>query len=387
MLFLHNVLTLALEAAPWLVLGLLLGGLMKALIPTTLLHKHLRGDGLGSVLKAALLGAPLPLCSCGVIPAAVGLRKAGASKPATTSFLVSTPETGIDSISLTYAMMGGFMALARPIAALFSAIVTGLLVSRFDKEQHLAPLTNDMANEKSHHHEHNHGHEHNHHHHGHGHTHHHHHSEHLDCCDPYEEPNTNTASPSPHFLQQAREGIQYAFSTLLNEIVFWLFIGLLFAAAIQTWLPADFLAQWGHGLVAMLVMLLVGIPMYICATASTPIAAGLIMAGVSPGAALVFLLAGPATNISTLGVISKQLGKRSMLLYLIGVTISAVSAGLLVDVLLHLWQVDMQMALHDDHTGMPAFFAWASLLLLVALSLRNVAKTYQQRLLSLSHTH
>ena len=131
-LFFQNLLSLSLEAAPWLVLGLTLGGLMKALIPAAFLERHLKGSDLGSITKATLLGAPLPLCSCGVIPAALGLRKAGASKPATTAFLVSTPETGVDSISITYALMGPFMAVVRPIAALFSAIAAGLLVALFD---------------------------------------------------------------------------------------------------------------------------------------------------------------------------------------------------------------------------------------------------------------
>ena len=136
MLFLTNFLELALEAAPWLVFGLLLGGLVGSVIPTSFLERHLSGDGIGSILKATVLGAPLPLCSCGVIPAAMGLRRAGASKPATAAFLVSTPETGVDSISITYALLGPVMAVVRPIAALSSAITTGLLVAMFDREEH-----------------------------------------------------------------------------------------------------------------------------------------------------------------------------------------------------------------------------------------------------------
>ena len=135
MSFLQNLLDLSLEAAPWLVMGFVLGGLMKALIPTEFLQRHLSGNGFGSISKAALLGAPLPLCSCGVIPAALGLRKAGASKPATASFLVSTPETGIDSISITYALMGPLMAIVRPIAALASALTAGSLVALFDRKE------------------------------------------------------------------------------------------------------------------------------------------------------------------------------------------------------------------------------------------------------------
>ena len=132
--FWQNLLELSLEAAPWLVFGLALGGLMKALIPTAFLQRHLSGSGFPSIAKATLLGAPLPLCSCGVIPAALGLREAGASKPATAAFLVSTPETGVDSMTVTYALMGPFMAVVRPISALVSAMVSGLLVATFDPE-------------------------------------------------------------------------------------------------------------------------------------------------------------------------------------------------------------------------------------------------------------
>ncbi|HHJ19579.1 MAG TPA: permease, partial [Gammaproteobacteria bacterium] len=259
--FLQNLLDLSLEAAPWLVLGLALGGLMKALIPTEFLQKHLRGEGLAAISKAALLGAPLPLCSCGVIPVALGLRKAGASKSATTSFLVSTPETGIDSISITYALMGPFMAVVRPVAALSSALVTGLLVAFFDAS---LSSTNPLESKVT-----------------------------QSGCEasPAQEPRCCSSSSAccesegdndeplgMGWRQKAWEGIHYAFTRLLDDIWLWLAFGMLFAATSKTFLPPDFLAQWGQGATAMLVMLLAGIPMYICATASTPVAAGLMIA-------------------------------------------------------------------------------------------------------------
>jgi uncharacterized membrane protein YraQ (UPF0718 family) len=337
---------------------------MKALIPTDFLHKHLSGQGIGAIIKAALLGAPLPLCSCGVIPAAIGLRKAGASKPATASFLVSTPETGVDSISITYAMMGGFMAIVRPIAALISAIVAGLLVGLFDRED--AKESCDTA------------------------THAHSHTNAANCCASKEavEPSCcssqpvaeqsccGSASPTPRtsFINKAWEGIHYAFTQLLNDIALWLFIGMLFAAAVKTFMPPDFLAQWGQGLPAMLIMLLAGIPMYICATASTPVAAGLMLAGVSPGVALVLLLTGPATNISTLGVIHKEMGSRSMWLYLAGTSITALLAGLLVDAIVQNGDIDMIAQLHEHHESLPAVIAWGALVLLILLVLYNKLK-------------
>lgn len=344
-LFFQNLLSLSLEAAPWLVLGLTLGGLMKALIPAAFLERHLKGSDLGSITKATLLGAPLPLCSCGVIPVALGLRKAGASKPATTAFLVSTPETGVDSISITYALMGPFMAVVRPIAALFSAIVAGLLVALFDAE---------ASGEKPK-------------------------SEPVTCCgcEPKKtsisEPGccAHESPPAPNPAGKAWEGIRYAFTSLLDDIVFWLVIGMLFAAATKTFLPADFLAQWGQGITAMLVMLLAGIPMYICATASTPVAAGLMIAGVSPGVALVLLLTGPATNISTLGVIGRELGWRTMWIYLAAVGVTAILAGLIVDAVVNAIQLNIPAQLQYAHSSLPVWLEWGTLLLLVAIALRS----------------
>ena len=334
--FFQNLLTLSLEAAPWLVLGLALGGLMKALIPTQFLKRHLSGSGFSSITKATVLGAPLPLCSCGVIPAALGLREAGASKPATAAFLVSTPETGVDSMTVTYALMGPFMAIVRPISALASAMVSGLLVATFDPED--KRQTPEVSTSSS-------------------------------CCASKQTPPPQDES----WLRRAWGGIHYAFTRLLDDIIMWLAIGMLFAAASKTFIPTDFLAQWGQGIPAMLVMVAAGIPMYICATASTPIAAGLLMAGVSPGVALVLLLTGPATNVSTLGVISQELGKRSMWLYLSGVVVTALIAGVTTNALISAFEIDVITQVQAGHSSFPAWLAWASLALLMAIVFRNIA--------------
>jgi uncharacterized membrane protein YraQ (UPF0718 family) len=364
MIFIQNLLDLLLEASPWLVLGLALGGAMKALIPTTFLQRHLKGQGLVAIIKAAILGAPLPLCSCGVIPAALGLRKAGASKPATTSFLVSTPETGIDSISITYALLGPFMAIVRPIAALISALVAGLLVAIYDPEKELdhkismnhkktdccghscsSEETHDEATV----------------------------SEYVSaCCDTTDVDQTQFTKKS--WLYSVMEGIRYAFTQLLDDIVTWLIIGLIFAALVKTYLPPDFIGQWGTGITAMLIMLLAGIPMYICATASTPVAAGLMMSGVSPGVALVLLLTGPATNISTLGIIRRELGKQTMWLYLLGVGATAITSGLLVDYIVGTWNINMDIQYHS-HEESTLWLQWGALLFLTGIiSLRWLNK-------------
>ena len=377
--FLKNLLELCLEAAPWLVLGLIIGGLIKALIPTALLQRHLRGNGFLSVVKAALFGAPLPLCSCGVIPAALGLRRAGASKPATVAFLVATPETGVDSVSISYALLGPFMAIVRPIAAITSAITAGLLVGKAEEKETL--IATSMASSSS---------------------------KETSCCGsdkpekvvaktsccgsnkveakPAKETDSccgtsdNTSNGSSQeiameshpdsFLHKAWDGVVYSFTDLFDKVLFWLMIGLVFAALVQTFVPVTFLAEWGSGLPAMLLMLVVGIPMYVCATASTPIAAGLLLAGVSPGTAMVFLMAGPATNISTLGVIGKELGKRSLIAYVGGVTVVALITGLIVDFLISKFNIDVQGQIAHSHEMVPAVIAWAALLLLVGVVLK-----------------
>ncbi len=423
--FLGNLLALSLEAAPWLVLGLVIGGLIKALIPTSFLQRHLSGNGFSAIFKAALFGAPLPLCSCGVIPAALGLRQAGASRPATVSFLVSTPETGIDSVSISYALLGPFMAVVRPVAAIASAITAGLLVGKTEDDGEIK-TSRLQVDEKS--------------------------SKGLEkvesCCDtqtqedasaccssekqalkpsccsakPVKEvkevsccgseaisetmkdtsscgstvslASTETATDAccgtntvatrnaccgtseqgikkpETFLQKAWDGIVYSFVDLFDKVLFWLVIGLVFAALVKTFVPMTFLAEWGSGLPAMLVMLVIGIPMYVCATASTPIAAGLLLAGISPGTAMVFLMAGPATNISTLGVIGKELGKRSLYAYLTGVGVITLLTGFIVDYLVKLWHIDVQAQIAHSADMVPPVIAWATLLLLIAVVLK-----------------
>ena len=376
-IFLENLLELCLEAAPWLVLGLVIGGLIKALVPTSFLNKHLSGNGFLSVSKAALFGAPLPLCSCGVIPAALGLRRAGASKPATISFLVSTPETGVDSVTISYALLGPFMAIVRPIAAIISAITAGMLVSKSDETVTSSSHTHDQTSsccetEKV--------------------------ASTESCCSSEAVTATSTTSccdsadkkdavSSPQdasccssdacdmtpdlksngFVSEAWAGIKYSFNTLFVDVLFWLVIGLVFAALVKTFVPVTFLAEYGSGLPAMLIMLVIGIPMYVCATASTPIAAGLLLAGVSPGTAMVFLMAGPATNISTLGVIGKELGKQPLIAYLVGVGLITLLTGFAVDAIVEQWNINVQAQIAHSQDLVPAVIAWASLLLLVAV--------------------
>ncbi|MCF1430101.1 MAG: SO_0444 family Cu/Zn efflux transporter [Shewanella sp.] len=444
MLF-ENFLELFLESAPWLLLGLVLAGLLKMFVPMTWMQKQLGGHDLKTTIKAAMFGAPLPLCSCGVIPAAVGLRRAGASKAATTSFMVSTPETGIDSVSISYVLLGPFMAIVRPIAAVISAVVAGLLVGRDDDDGKPAqpvqaqlksqtqtvptsscssqakteprseaktgcgskpesalvikpsssrcsaapsamiePVSPDSSSagsccsskaahetkaascchsaaETLAYHDHGAPDTHSDEHHSHKHGKH----EQGACCSNTED--TTAMLRGTSVLYRIAKGLQFAATDLVRDTTVWLLMGLFFAALVQTYVPGDFLAKWGNGILAMLVMVTISIPMYICATASTPIAAGLLLAGVSPGAVLVFMMAGPATNIATLGVVTKELGKRALYSYLGGVVGVAMVSGVLVNYLVDTFGFVVMPQIGEHYELLPDWVVAASGLLLAFL--------------------
>jgi uncharacterized membrane protein YraQ (UPF0718 family) len=319
MLLFENFTALFIEAAPWLVLGLAVAAVMKLFIPNQIMAKHLGKPGFLSTIKAALFGAPLPLCSCGVIPAALALRRSGASKAATTSFLISTPETGIDSVTISYALLGPFMAIIRPLAAVTSAITAGILVGKDEKL--IETMHNEAQFEDS-------------------------------CC-------TNLATPvQENLIIRLRKVFQFTFVDLVRDIVIWLLIGLTFAAAIKTYLPNEFLLQWGDGFLAFVVMAVIGVPMYICATASTPIAAGLLFSGVSPGATLIFMLVGPATNIATVGLVKSELGNRALAAYLGSLISVSFAFGYLTNYLVGLWNIDLLAQADHGHSLIPLPLAY-----------------------------
>lgn len=321
---------LVVESAPWLLLGYFIAGVIKQVIPSEWVKKQLAKPGLLSITKGALIGAPLPLCSCGVIPTALAVRKAGASKGATASFLVATPETGVDSIAFSYAMLGPIFAIARPISALISAVIAGVLVHKFD--------TDDVVAEPA--------------------------PVPKSCCS-MSKPN---AEPEPPTLgERLVQAVQYGYGRMIADTAKWLFIGLTAAALVTAYVPQSFFLQWGDGVIAMLIMVIVGLPMYICATASTPVAASFLFAGLSPGAALVFMLTGPATNIATMGVIREQLGNRSLVAYLIGVIATAITAGLVLNQLYGVfgWELELAAMSHGEETALWRQIAAIALSLLV----------------------
>jgi len=377
--FINNFIELSAEASPWLLLGLLIAGLMKAWVPSKILSKHL-GKGKSAVVKAALIGAPLPLCSCGVIPVATELRRSGASAPATASFLVATPETGIDSVSVSYALLGPVFAVYRPFAAIMSAIITGLLVSTVKSESIKSPdikseqatssccSSNSIKEEST-----------------------------SSCCStkpqtkevkPEAEANsccsiaavsiaeTTTVQPGSldNIVEKTKTGVYYAATKLIDDIIIWLAIGLVFAAIVRTFLPQEFLLSYGSGLPAMLLMIAISIPMYICATASTPIAAGFIMAGLSPGTALVFMMAGPATNISTLGVIRNEMGSAVLVRYLLGVALCAIGFATLLDLGLNFFAIDITEQMSHSHEMLPQWFGLSCAALITFLAIKPIRK-------------
>jgi uncharacterized membrane protein YraQ (UPF0718 family) len=359
-----NFIALSAEASPWLLLGLLIAGLMKAWVPSKVLSKHL-GHGKLAIIKAALIGAPLPLCSCGVIPVATELRRSGASASATSSFLVATPETGIDSVSVSYALLGPVFAVYRPIAAIMSAIITGWLVSTISEDKVSNKSADNDASSKTCC-----------------------RKQSSDirlaekvtevkptCCSSKKDTVTQAQNSDKNkFISKTKQGVYYASTKLIDDIILWLFVGLIFAALVRTFLPQEFLLSYGSGLPAMLLMIVISIPMYICATASTPIAAGFIMAGLSPGTALVFMMAGPATNISTLGVIRNEMGSAVLIRYLLGVALSAIGFALLLDYAVNFYGINISDQMKHSHEILPEWFGLSCAAVIVFLSIKPLRR-------------
>lgn len=283
---LHGLLELALEAAPWILLGLLLSALVRAWLPESWLRAQLGAGGRWTLLKASLLGAPLPLCSCGVLPLAGSLQQGGASRGAVVSFVVATPETGPDSLAVTWGLLGPVWAVLRPVAAVMVSLACGLGVGR-------EAVT-------------------------------------VSGAVPSPAP-AGSAVPSADWRQRLAGGMGYAFGDLWDDIWHWLLLGLALAAAVAMWVPPETMAELGSGVWAMLAVLLLGIPLYVCATAATPMAVGMLLAGMSPGVVLVFLLTAPATNLALLVWLRRVYGAAVLWRYLLSLSLTAIALGLLVD--------------------------------------------------------
>ena len=369
----YEIWVLVCEMAPYLLLGFLLAGLMHEFVPKSLSRRYLSGRSMKSVLWAALFGVPLPLCSCGVIPTAMGLRREGAGKGATIAFLIATPQTGVDSIVATYSLMGLPFALIRPLVAMVTAVMGGWLVNATDNE--ILAVRSPQKHEEEHHdcccgkhHEEKHSHgcccgEH-------------HEEEHHDCCcgKHHEEKHSHGCCCGEHkrnIWHRLGDAMTYAFVEMMGDIGKWLLVGLAVAGIITALVPDTWFAVFqGNSLLSILFVLLLSIPMYLCATGSIPIAVALMLKGLTPGAALVLLMAGPASNAASIVVIRKELGWRTLLVYLGSIVLGAVVFGLAIDLLLpEAW---FTQALHLTDHGCeegPGLFSIVSTLVLALLLL------------------
>lgn len=287
------------EMSPYLLLGFLLAGMMHVFIPGAVYSRYLAGHSFRSVVYAALFGIPLPLCSCGVIPTAMSLRREGASKGAAVSFLTATPQTGVDSIIATYSLMGLPFAIVRPIAALTTALFGGHLVNVLDKE-HDQAVEVAKADDSG-----------------------------CSCHDHHDD------GEHLSFGGKIKAALRYAFLEMMEDIGKWLVVGLIVAGLITVFVPDSFFAVFkDNTMLSMLLVLCIAIPMYICATGSIPIAVALMMKGLTPGAALVLLMAGPACNVASILVINKVLGRKTLIIYVLSIVFGSIVFGIGIDQLL-----------------------------------------------------
>ncbi len=300
-------------SAPFLMLGMILSGFIHVFISTDKIKKAMGGKGLSGIIKSAFLGIPLPLCSCAVIPTAATLKKNGASNSATSAFLISTPESGVDSIAMTYGMMDLPMTIIRPIAAFFSAFTAGVMQMFFNKEEIV------IEEEKK------------------------------SCCSK-----SSKKEKDESFSGKIKAMFKFSFFELMDDFAFWLTLGLIAGAVISFVVPDNFF-EGLNGFTGRLAILAIGIPLYICASATTPVAAALVMKGMSPGMALMILLVGPATNISNILVIGKYIGKKGVVINVIAIVLVALIMSFITDYLYTAfsWPVSFKVSTHDhEHVSM-----------------------------------
>jgi len=375
--FLETLWSLSLAMAPYILFGLFFAGLLHELVPDSIVTKHLGKDNVTSVVKSTIFGIPLPVCSCGVIPLATSIKKSGASKGATLSFLISTPITGVDSIMATYGIFGWIFTVYRAITSMIIAMVAGILTNIFDKDTSTGSVTENQntikvdmestptmtfstlkpvgADSISA----------------------------LDTQKEEESCGTGEGSCCASSSEEKKafsflRAMQYAFTTLLGDIAKPLFWGLIIGALITVAIPenlAELLSD--NSWLSYLLVIIIAVPMYVCATASLPIAAGLMLSGVSAGAAFVFLSAGPATNTVTIGVVKKMLGTKSLVIYLGSIVIGSIVFGLGLDYIFDASAIDPASLIHMDEEG--GIIATVSSVVLWGLVLYYMIKPYFEK--------
>ncbi len=311
-------------SSPYLLLGLVVAGFLHETMKSMWPKKIIKGRGVASVFWASILGIPLPLCSCSVIPAVAALKQSGASNESTSAFLIATPESGIDSIMMTHSMMDLPMTIMRPFIAFITAFSAGILQCLFQ--------TNIIVSDKS-------------------------------------APIEKSSKLQGHFIANS---LCYAFGKLINDLSIWLTLGMLLGALISTIVPEDFFSGLNPHL-GRLTVIFVGIPFYICATSSTPIAASLILKGMSPGLALLFLLVGPATNISNLLVLQKYLGKKAVFINLAVIALLSLGFSYLIDFLYIYYQWELSMKITEiQHHNAHSWWAHLCSVVLAGLLLKGI---------------
>lgn len=320
--FINSLWAIICEMSPYILLGFIIAGILHVFVARRTMSRHLSGKGIGPVIKAALFGIPLPLCSCGVLPTAVSLRRQGASKGAATSFLIATPQTGVDSIAATWSLLGLPFAIIRPVAALVGAIAGGAAVSKWggkDIEEKLSCNITEKTEEKQ------------------------------------------------PFGRRMLEALRYGLIDMVASVGPWLVTGLLIAALITVFVPDTlFTGLSQYPLLAMLAVVAVAVPMYVCATGSIPIALSLMMKGLSPGIAFVLLMAGPAANFASLMILGRTQGWRATAIYVASVVVTAILFGLMIDNFMPAsWFIPNSTAVVSDacHTTIGWFPTLCSILL------------------------
>jgi len=321
--FINEVSQLFIMMAPYLIMGFIVSGILFIYTSKELITKNVGRPGLISIIKASILGVPMPLCSCGVIPVATSMHKRGATKGATLSFLISTPQTGVDSILLTLNQMGPQFAIVRPIVALITGIIGGFIGEKFTE--------NDLEH--------------------------------------------NSKSNYTHGNKKFIDGIKYAFITLPQDIINPLIKGILISSLIAILVPSDFFATYSiNGLMAMILIGITSVPIYVCATASVPIAMALISKGLDPGAAFVFLMAGPATNAATISVIMNSLGKKIVYIYIAVIFTSAIIFGTLINLFLVPASIPNHLAHNHSHNFIWDWFSNISIYMMLAITWFSLLK-------------
>ncbi len=335
--------------APYLLLGFTLAGILHVVVRKEWVAGHLGGRGFWASVKASLLGTPLPICSCGVVPFADLLKRQGASKSAITSFLISTPQTGVDSILASYAILGLPLALWKVLTAMVSGVLGGTVAGWVDRDERPAEATEADSCGDS-------------------------------CCASEAAPGVQRRTT---IVTGTQEAISYGWGVLIKDIALWLLIGTLLGGAIATFVPQSFLTRdFSNPYLQMVAVLLVAVPLYVCATGSLPVAAALVLKGMPLGAAIVFLIAGPATNVATLTILGKVLGRKTLAVYLGTILVASYAFGVAFGLVFPGAALPAaSAALHHEHGGLgsASWWEWACTLLLLVLVIRGLAIRWQEK--------